>query len=111
MKGCALLQGSWQQVGGWSKGMRRGSKVVLGWWCLDSGKCSHRQCRRAAQCIMECLICQVIEIEPAHSFEPCIEIVVPELIYARLCILVLSSCIESSAKLEDNCDGICVPTR
>jgi hypothetical protein len=58
---------------------------------------------------MEHFICQVIEVEPAHSLEPCIKIIVPWSIYARFGDLVLGSCIESSMELEHNSDGICVP--
>jgi hypothetical protein len=33
---------------------------------------------------MKCLIFKAIEIKSVHSFEPCVEVIVPGLIYARL---------------------------
>jgi hypothetical protein len=54
------------------------------------------------------LIGQLIEVEPSCGLKPTLEIVVLWSICARLCDFVLRSGVETSAKLWNNCDGVCV---
>jgi hypothetical protein len=71
-------------------------------WCWVGGK----SCSQTSGSIVESFICKAVEVEPLHSLEPTLEVIVLRSIGARLSDFVLGNGVKTSVKLQDDCNGI-----